>query len=128
MTQYCGPYTGRMNADPATQWFLDDAKRQGLSVREYEAKYRIILLPSQHAIASHEMELSEALGLRSELVPGVDGGSTIAEIRAVLVTAPNMFARAAALAVIESLDDNEIATEGTIDALLLAIESARSAA
>lgn len=32
-----------MALDPATQWLLDDAKRQGLTLSEYERQYGVIL-------------------------------------------------------------------------------------
>lgn len=32
-----------MALDPATQWFLDDARRQGLTLSEYERRYGVIL-------------------------------------------------------------------------------------
>lgn len=44
--------------DAALQWFLDDAKAQGLSVREYERTYGIILLPAEHEIRAHEVPMS----------------------------------------------------------------------
>lgn len=33
----------RMNADPALEWFLQDAKRLGLTPAEYERRFSIIL-------------------------------------------------------------------------------------
>jgi hypothetical protein len=53
--------------DPAIKWFLDDAKRQGLSVREYEAKYGILLLPKQHEIAARERPIEAAFSAASDL-------------------------------------------------------------
>ena len=47
--------------DPAIDWLLADARRQGLSVREYEKKYGIILLPSEHEIRTHETAITEAM-------------------------------------------------------------------
>lgn len=44
-------------ADPALQWFLDDAKRLGLSVREYEKRFDIILMPREKEVSSHETAL-----------------------------------------------------------------------
>lgn len=44
--------------DAALQWFLDDAKAQGLSVREYQSRYGIILLPAEHDIRQHEVPMS----------------------------------------------------------------------
>jgi hypothetical protein len=128
-SRYRGAYTGRMNEpDPALQWFLDDAKRQGLSVREYEAKYRILLLPARHAIASHESALTEALGLHAGSVPSDgDGGSTVGDLRAVLDLSDNLFARAAGLAVLAGLADNETAPEEIIDDLLEAVMVAQAA-
>lgn len=46
--------------DPALQWFLDDAKRQGLSIREYEKRYKIILMPKEHELAANEFPIENA--------------------------------------------------------------------
>jgi hypothetical protein len=35
----------RMTADPALEWFLEDAKSQGLTHAEYERRYGVILVP-----------------------------------------------------------------------------------
>lgn len=48
-------------SDPALRFFLDDAKAQGLSVREYEKAYGLVLLPAEHDIAAHEVSLSQAM-------------------------------------------------------------------
>lgn len=47
--------------DAAIEWFLADAKSQGLSIREYEARYGIILLSKQHEIDAHETAITEAM-------------------------------------------------------------------
>jgi hypothetical protein len=48
-----------MTDEAALAWFLEDAKRQGLTVREYEARYGILLMPAQRRIAAHETPMSE---------------------------------------------------------------------
>lgn len=53
--------------DPAVKWFLDDAKRQGLSVRAYEAKYGILLLPKQHEIATRERPIEAAANAAADI-------------------------------------------------------------
>lgn len=52
----------RMNDDPALDWFLEDAKRQGLTLTEYERRYAIILdmdsdrpSPAAQRIRRHEV-------------------------------------------------------------------------
>lgn len=49
-----------MSADPALEFFLADAKAQGLSLAEYERKYGLVLemkLPpaAQHRVTRHEV-------------------------------------------------------------------------
>lgn len=52
-----------MTADPALDWFLEDAKRQGLTLSEYERRYGVILIetgarPSAAAWAIRAHEVS----------------------------------------------------------------------
>lgn len=60
-------------ADPALQWFLDDAKRQGLSIREYEKRYKIVLMPQEHELSAHEFPIENApVGAEQLLVNPLD--------------------------------------------------------
>lgn len=68
-------YMGRMSkpADPALQWFLDDAKRQGLSIREYEKRNKIILMPREHELSTNEFPIENApVGAPQLLVDPLD--------------------------------------------------------
>jgi hypothetical protein len=107
--------------DPALRVFLDDAKRQGLSIRQYEAKYRLLLLPQEQDIASHEVALNEALGLQSGCVPyGED--YTAGDIRdAIRRHVADESQRNAALAALDGLGHEETTPDETFEAVLLIV-------
>ena len=45
--------------DPALDYFLADARRLGLSLRQYESQFKIQLAPSERAIFEKEMALGD---------------------------------------------------------------------
>lgn len=48
-----------MRSDPGTQWLLADARRLGLSIRQYESQFNIVLAPQEQAIAEQEVALGD---------------------------------------------------------------------
>lgn len=64
-----------MPTDSALDWFRTDAKRQGMTIREYERVYGLTLMPAQYRIAAHETpESALAEGWERHAI-GVVGGN-----------------------------------------------------
>lgn len=73
-----------MAHDPAIDVFIADAKRLGLSPRQYEQKFHIQLMPSEQAIRQHETTVGdlpvEAFGISTDDPDiGFDPVDTVAE-------------------------------------------------
>ena len=62
-------------SDSALEWFTTDAKRQGMTIRQYEAAYGLTLMPAQHRIAAHESPESALADGWEHHIIGVVGGS-----------------------------------------------------